>query len=139
MGAVWMMRTSSLSMRTFRPIAVGILRGELEQRRLIAELYLLSGLVNVHDLIDDLEQRLVVINLAVMHFLWLAPAAIKQRFGRGHARHRLHRRLPHYAGEHPDGSFGVRARERLDVSEVFHFPVTDDNCPIDTREEISDR
>src|SRR5262245_25186343 len=77
MGAVRMMRTSSLSMRTFRPIAVGILRSKLEQRRLIAELYLLSGLVNMHDLVDHLEQRLAVVNLAVMHFLWLAPAAIK--------------------------------------------------------------
>src|SRR5262245_53486056 len=84
----------------------------------------LAGLIYMHDLVDDLEQRLAVVNLAVMHFLWLAPAAIKQRFGRGHARHRLHRRLPHYAGEHPDGSFGVRARERLDVSAVFwHFPL----------------
>src|SRR4029453_18545055 len=123
MGAVRMMRTSSLSMRIFRPIAVGILGSEFEQRRLVAKLYLLPGFVNMHDLVDHL-QRLVVVNLAVMHFLWLAPAAIEQRFGRGHARHRLHRRLPHYAGKHPDGSFGVRARERLDVSEVFwHFPL----------------
>ena len=75
MGAVRMMRTSSLSMRTFRPIAVGILGSEFEQRRLIAELYLLPGFVNMHDLVDDLEQRLVVVNLAGMHFPWLAPAA----------------------------------------------------------------
>src|SRR5262249_45844882 len=75
MGAVRMMRTSSLSM--FRPIAVGILGSEFEQRRLVAELYLLPGLIHMHDLVDDLEQRLVVVNLAVMHFLWLAPAAIK--------------------------------------------------------------
>src|SRR5215467_12630850 len=107
MGAVWMMRTSSLSMRTFRPIAVGILRGELEQRRLIAELYLLSGLVNVHDLIDDLEQRLVVVNLAVMHFLWLAPAAIKQNLGRHNPRHRRGGLLHHDAGQRFDGRVGV--------------------------------
>jgi hypothetical protein len=73
MGAVRMMRTSSLSMRTFRPIAVGILGSEFEQRRLVAELYLLPGLVHMHDLVDELEQRLVVVNLAVMHFLWLCP------------------------------------------------------------------
>ena len=36
----------------------------------------------MHDLVDDLEQRLVVVNLAVMHVLWLAPAAIKQNLGR---------------------------------------------------------
>src|SRR5262249_59135010 len=88
MGAVRMMRTSSLSMRTFRPIAVGILGSEFEQRRLVAELYLLSGLIHMHDLVDDLEQRLAVLNLAVMHFLWLAPAAIKQNLGRHNPRHR---------------------------------------------------
>src|SRR5262245_50005341 len=71
MGEVRMMRTSSLSMRTFRPIAVGILGSEFEQRRLVAELDLLAGLIHVHDLVDDLEQRLVVVNLAVMHFLCL--------------------------------------------------------------------
>src|SRR6516225_1303768 len=38
--------------------------------------------MHMHDLVDDLEQRLVVVNLAVMHFLWLAPAAIKQNLGR---------------------------------------------------------
>jgi hypothetical protein len=42
-------------MRFFRPIAVGILGNKLEQRRLIAELYLLSGLVNMHDLVDHLS------------------------------------------------------------------------------------
>ena len=61
-------------MRTFRPIAVGILWDKFKQWRLIAELYLLARFVNMHDLVDDLEQRLVVVNLAVMHFLWLAPA-----------------------------------------------------------------
>src|SRR5262249_57567586 len=97
MGAVRMMRTSSLSMRTFRPIAVGILGSEFEQRRLVAELYLLSGLIHMHDLVDDLEQRLAVLNLAVMHFLWLAPAAIKQNFGRHNPRHRRGGLLPHNA------------------------------------------
>src|SRR5262245_41222191 len=106
-GAVRMMRTSSLSMRTFRPIAVGILRAELEQRRLIAELYLLSGLVNVHDLVDDLEQRLAVVNLAVMHFLWLAPAAIKQNLGRCNACHRWAIRFHHDTGQRFDGRVGV--------------------------------
>jgi len=38
--------------------------------------------MHMHDLVDDLEQRLVVVNLAVMHVLWLAPAAIKQNLGR---------------------------------------------------------
>src|SRR5215472_14011203 len=95
MGAVRMMRTSSLSMRTFRPIAVGILGSEFEQRRLVAELYLLAGLIHMHDLVDDLEQRLVVVNLAVMHFLWLAPAAIKQNLGRCNACHRWAIRFHH--------------------------------------------
>ena len=81
-------------MRTFRPIAVGVLGGELEQRRLVAELYLLPGLVNVHDLVDDFEQRLAVVNLAVMHFLWLAPAAIKQNLGRHNPRHPAGRSAP---------------------------------------------
>src|SRR5262245_15032381 len=97
MGAVRMMRTSSLSMRTFRPIAVGILGSEFEQRRLVAELYLLSGLIHMHDLVDDLEQRLAVLNLAVMHFLWLAPAAIKQNLGRHNPRHRRGGLLHHDA------------------------------------------
>src|SRR5262249_59417135 len=97
MGAVRMMRTSSLSMRTFRPIAVGILGSEFEQRRLVAELYLLSGLIHMHDLVDDLEQRLAVLNLAVMHFLWLAPAAIKQNLGRHNPRHRRGGPVPPHA------------------------------------------
>src|SRR5262245_42554124 len=97
---------SSLSMGTFRPIVVGILRGELEQGRLIAELYLLSGLVNMYDLVHDLEQRLVVVNL-VMHFLWLAPAAIKQNLGRCNACHRWAIRFHHDAGQRFDGRVGV--------------------------------
>src|SRR5215472_881027 len=124
MGAVRMMRTSSLSMRTFRPIAVGILGSEFEQRRLVAELYLLAGLMHMHDLVDDLEQRLVVVNLAVMHFLWLAPAAIKQNLGRCNACHRLAIRFHHDTGQHFDGRGGVRSCERGDVSAVFwHFPL----------------
>src|SRR5262249_17387365 len=98
MGAVRMMRASSLSMRTFRPIAVGILGSEFEQRRLVAELYLLPGLIHMHDLVDDLEQRLVVVNLTVMHFLWLAPAAIKQNFGRRNACHWWAIRFHHDTG-----------------------------------------
>src|SRR5262245_33353261 len=105
MSAVWMMRTSSLSMRTFRPIAVGILGSEFEQRRLVAELDLLAGLIYMHDLVDDLEQRLVV--LAVMHFLWLAPAAIKQNLGRHNPRHRRGGLLHHDAGQRFDGRVGV--------------------------------
>src|SRR5262249_45844157 len=107
MGAVRIVRMpSSLSMRTFRPIVVGILRGELEQRRLIAELYLLSGLIHMHDLVDDLE-RLAVVNLAVMHFLWLAPAAIKQNLGRRNACHRWAIRFHHDTGQRFDGRAGV--------------------------------
>src|SRR5499433_4393870 len=107
MGAVRMMRTSSLSMRTFRPIAVGILGSEFEQRRLVAELYLLPGLIHMHDLVDDLEQRLVVVNLAVMHFLWLAPAVIKQNLGRCNACHRWAIRFHHDTGQRFDGRVAV--------------------------------
>ena len=98
---------SSLSMRTFRPIVVGILRGELKERCLVAEFYLLSGFVNMHDLVDHLEQRLVVVNLAVMHFLWLAPAAIKQNLGRCNACHRWAIRFHHDTGQRFDGRLGV--------------------------------
>src|SRR5262249_9224019 len=59
---------SSLSMRTLRAIIVAVFRGKFEQRRLVAELYLLPGLIHMHYLVDDLE-RLVFVNLAVMHFL----------------------------------------------------------------------
>jgi len=103
---VRMMRTSSLSMRTFRPIAVGILGSEFEQRRLVAKLYLLPGFVNMHDLVDHL-QRLVVVNLAVMHFLWLAPAAIKQNLGRCNACHRWAIRFHHDTGQRFDGRAGI--------------------------------
>jgi putative tryptophan/tyrosine transport system substrate-binding protein len=89
-------------------VGVGVLGNELEQRRLIAELYLLSRLVNMHDLVDDLEQRLVVVNLAVMHFLWLAPAAIEKNLGRHNPRHRLGGLLHHDAGQRFDGRAGVR-------------------------------
>src|SRR5262245_17844987 len=124
MGELRMMRTLSLSMRSLRPIAVGILGSEFEQRRLIAELYLLPRLVNVHDLVDDLEQRLVVVNLAVMHFLWLAPAAIKQNLGRHNPRHRRGGLVHYDTGQRFVGTVGVCECERLDVSEVFwHFPL----------------
>ena len=69
---------SSLSMRTFRAIVVGILRDELEQRRLVAELDLLPGLVNVDDLVDHLEQRGFAVDVDVMGFACFAPAAIEQ-------------------------------------------------------------
>src|SRR5262249_61609547 len=89
MGAVRKVRMPfSLSMRFLRAIAVNVLGGELEQGHLVAELYLLPGFVNMHNFVDHLEQRLVVVNLAVMHFLWLAPAAIKQNLGRHNPRHR---------------------------------------------------
>jgi hypothetical protein len=61
----------------------------------------------MHDLVDHLEQRLVVVNLAVMHFLWLAPAAIKQNLGRHNPRHRRGGLLHHDAGQRFDGRVGV--------------------------------
>src|SRR5262249_30420527 len=102
MGAVRIVRMpSSLSMRTFRPIIVGILSDELEQRRLIAELYLLPGLVNVHDLVGHLEQRGFAVDVDVMGFACFAPAAIEQHLDGGDARHRRHVFIAHDAGEHP--------------------------------------
>ena len=77
MGAVRIVRMPSFSMRTFRPIVVGILRGELEQRRLIAKLYLLTRFVNVDDFVDHLEQRGFAIDIDVVRFARPAPAAIK--------------------------------------------------------------
>src|SRR5262249_58461961 len=69
MGGVRIVRLpSSLSMRAFRAIVVGIRGVEFEQRRLIAELYLLPGLVNVHDLVDHLEQRGFAVDVDVMGF-----------------------------------------------------------------------
>src|SRR5262245_30490785 len=107
MGAVRMMRTSSLSIRTFRAIAAGILGSEFEQRRLVAELYLLPGLIHMHDLVDDLEQRATVVDVDVMRLRALAPPAIEQRLGGDDARHRLARLLVHDTGQHFDGRAGV--------------------------------
>src|SRR5215472_7365145 len=78
----------------------------------------------MHDLVDDLAQRLVVVNLAVMHFLWLAPAAIKQNLGRCNACHRWAIRFHHDTGQRFDGRVGVCSCKRRDVSAVFwHFPL----------------
>ena len=74
---------------------------------LVVELDLLAGFIHMHDLVDDLERRLAVVNLAVMHFLWLAPAAIKQNLGRHNPRHRRGGLLHHYAGQRFDGCVGV--------------------------------
>src|SRR5262245_31492862 len=107
MGAVRMMRTSSLSMRTFRPIAVGILGSEFEQRRLVAELYLLPGLIHMHDLVDDLEQGGFAVDIDVVGFAGLAPAAIDELFAGSDARHSRLGGVVHNAGEHADGCVGV--------------------------------
>src|SRR5262252_5026635 len=78
----------------------------------------------MHDLVDDLEQRLVVVNVAVMHFLWLAPAAIKQNLGRCNACHRWAIRFHHDTGQRFDGRVGVCSCKRRDVSAVsWHFPL----------------
>src|SRR5262252_606577 len=39
--------------------------------------------MHMHDLVDDLEQRLVVVHPAVLHFLWLAPAELAPKAGCG--------------------------------------------------------
>src|SRR6516164_3548356 len=86
---------------------LGILRGELEQRRLIAELYLLSGLVNMHDLVHHLEQRGFAVEVDVVGLAALAPAAIEQNFGRRNACHRWRIRFHHDTGQRFDGRAGV--------------------------------
>src|SRR5262249_55098201 len=105
MGAVRMMRTSSLSMRTFRPI--GILGSEFEQRRLVVELYLLPGLIHMHNLVDDLEQGGFAVDIDVVGFAGLAPAAIDELFAGSDARHSRLGGVVHNAGEHADGCVGV--------------------------------
>jgi hypothetical protein len=106
-AAIIALRTSSLSMRIFRPIAVGDLRGDLEQRRLIAELYLLSGLVNMHDLVDHLEQLGFAVDIDVVMLGGFAPAAIKQNLGRCNACHRWAIRFHHNTGQRFDGRVGI--------------------------------
>ena len=106
MGAVRMVRMPfSLSMRFLRVIAVNVVGRELEQRHLVAELYLLPGFVNMHNLVDDLEQCLVVVSL--VDFLWLAPAPIKENLCGRDARHRRIGFGVHDADEHADGRAGV--------------------------------
>ena len=102
-----MMRTSSLSMRTFRPIAVGILGSEFEQRRPVAELYLLPGLMHMYDLVDHFEQRGLAVDVDLVGLAALAPAAIKQNLGRRNPRHRRGGLLHHDTGQRFDGRVGV--------------------------------
>ena len=94
-------------MRTFRPIAVGILGSEFEQRRLVAELYLLPGLMHMYDLVDHFEQRGLAVDVDLVGLAALAPAAIKQNLGRCNACHRWAIRFPHDTGQRSDGRVGV--------------------------------
>ena len=90
-----------------RFFAVGVLGNELEQRRLIAELYLLPRFVNMDDFVDHLEQRGLAFEVDAVGLAALTPAAIKQNFGRRNACHRWAIRFPHDTGQRSDGRGGV--------------------------------
>src|SRR5215831_13076346 len=110
MGAVRMVRTSSLSIRLF-PI-FGL---ELQQRHLVAEFYLFARFMHMHDLVDDLEKRGLAIDVDVVRLVCRAPTAIEKNLRRRHARHRRIVLAGHNAGERPDRGLGMRARKRAHI------------------------